>query len=183
MKKGIRQKRLCRFCGKQVKENWSTGKFKGYYRTCGEYNCRAGVGENNHFFGKTHTVESLARIPLFQKGQPTWNKGKVGIKNPYLAEYNRAHQGSKHWRWKGGITPWYLKIRLSKAYKDWRKAVYERDGYACVLCDTKGTGRNLNADHIKPFVSYPELRLDVKNGRTLCIDCHRKTDTYGGRTR
>jgi 5-methylcytosine-specific restriction endonuclease McrA len=41
----------------------------------------------------------------------------------------------------------------------------------------------LQADHIKPFAHHPELRFDVNNGRTLCVPCHRKTDTYGGRSR
>lgn len=36
-----------------------------------------------------------------------------------------------------------------------------------------------NADHIKSFKDHPELRTDLQNGRTLCVDCHRKTDTYG----
>jgi hypothetical protein len=36
MKKGIRKVMLCKMgCGKQVKELWHKGKFKGYLRTCG----------------------------------------------------------------------------------------------------------------------------------------------------
>lgn len=63
-------------------------------------------------------------------------------------------------------------------YKDWRKAVLERDAYMCQFC---GSMEQLEADHIKPWATHPELRYDVANGRTLCRPCHQKTDTYGGR--
>lgn len=54
-------------------------------------------------------------------------------------------------------------------------------------------GDNLNVDHIISFIEIlkvwkiktledalncPDL-WDINNGRTLCLDCHRKTDTYG----
>ena len=69
------------------------------------------------------------------------------------------------------------KIRKSTDYKKWRKLVFERDDYTCVICGKNGGC--LNADHIKPFSLYPELRLDIDNGRTHCTCCHKKTDTYG----
>lgn len=74
------------------------------------------------------------------------------------------------------------RIRYSKKMDDWRRAVFERDNYTCQECGARnGRGKAviLNADHIKPFAYYPELRFDLANGRTLCVECHRKTPTWG----
>ena len=68
-------------------------------------------------------------------------------------------------------------LRKSAAYKSWRLAVFERDDYTCQECLQRGG--ELNADHIKPFAFFQEGRFDTGNGRTLCIQCHRKTDTFG----
>lgn len=81
--------------------------------------------------------------------------------------------------WKGGVTPINKLIRCSAEYRLWREAVFVRDNFTCVWCGVKGS--KLNADHIKPFAYYPELRFAIDNGRTLCIDCHKKTDTYAGK--
>lgn len=86
--------------------------------------------------------------------------------------------GEKHWNWQGGKTDLTKTIRKSFEYKEWRKAVFERDGYKCVACGAKGY---LQADHIKPFALFPKLRFEISNGRTLCIPCHKKTDTFAQR--
>lgn len=83
--------------------------------------------------------------------------------------------------WKGGVTPIYKKIRKSPEYIAWRTSVFERDNYTCIWCGQNG--KELNADHIKSFAHYPELRFDISNGRTLCVTCHKKTDTYGGNSK
>ena len=89
------------------------------------------------------------------------------------------HTGNKNGKWKGGITPINFKLRNSLEYKLWRKSIFERDNYTCIWCGQHGG--KLNADHIKPFSLFPELRFAIDNGRTLCVNCHKTTDTYGGK--
>lgn len=63
--------------------------------------------------------------------------------------------------------------RYSKEAKEWRKAVFKRDDWTCQICGIRGS--YLEADHIKPFAYFPELRYELDNGRTLCKKCHNKT--------
>lgn len=121
----------------------------------------------------------------FKKGQKPWNLGKKMIK---ISKCN-------HYNWKGGITPLMQKIRVCFEYRQWRSDVFKRDDYTCQDCSKNKTC--LNADHIKPFsIIIQEYSIktleealncvelwDINNGRTLCIDCHRKTDTYKSKAR
>ena len=102
----------------------------------------------------------------FMRGRIPWNKGK-----PYS-----AISGEKNVNWRGGITPEMEKIRHSSSYRNWRRSVFQRDNFTCRFCRKRGG--YLHADHIKPFSLFPELRFDLPNGRTLCVPCHRSTDTY-----
>lgn len=70
-------------------------------------------------------------------------------------------------------------LRNSNQYAIWRRAILTRDNYTCIEC---GDDRRsmMEVDHIKPFSLYPDLRFAIDNGRTLCIDCHKKTSSYGG---
>lgn len=102
--------------------------------------------------GKKHTLETRKRLSAIKRG----------ANNP---------------QWKGGTTKANLAIRATLEYKLWREAVFKRDKWTCVHCGTRRVP--LNADHIKPFCKFPDLRFEIDNGRTLCVPCHKKTDTYG----
>lgn len=103
--------------------------------------------------GKKHSVEAKIKMSLSSRKGPESNM------------------------WRGGVYNKNELQRRSSAYRIWRDAVYKRDNWTCVMC--KQRGGELNADHIKPFSLYPNLRFEVSNGRTLCKNCHKKTTTYG----
>ncbi len=79
--------------------------------------------------------------------------------------------------WQGGKIS-DRKLEMSRdTYKQWRTSIFRRDNYTCQICFERGG--NLEADHIKEWCNYPELRYELNNGRTLCVECHKKTDNYG----
>lgn len=117
----------------------------------------------------------------FKKGYTPWNKGDIGLRKHSVEtrlKLSNAHKGSRSHFWKGGLTPINLRIRLSVEYRLWRQSVLTRDGFMCVWC---GSNKMLEADHIKPFAYFPELRFAIDNGRTLCKPCHLTTETWGNR--
>lgn len=128
---------------------------------------RKGISPTNK--GVPLTLEQRNKLSIAQKARfavnPVWNKGKKFFQI----------SGENHFRWKGGMSTKNEKARKSMEYKNWRRAVLLRDNYQCIWCKTNDS---LHVDHIKPFAYFVELRFDVSNGRTLCIDCHRKTPTY-----
>lgn len=120
------------------------------------------------------------------------------ISNSKKGKQNYSQRGENNNNWKGGKTLLTRAIRTLFEYKLWRKLIFERDNYKCVLCEAKsGNGITviLQADHIKPFStilkennikSLEEARSckelwNIDNGRTLCKECHIKTDTYGSK--
>lgn len=145
-------------------------------------------------FKHTEETKKLLRqkaLEQFKNGMPPEVRKKAaetfkrnganrGERNGMFGKMN----GDQNPNWRGGITSINAKIRSSTEYKLWRTSVFERDNYTCIWCGAKnGNGKSvvLHADHIKPFSLFPELRFAIDNGRTLCANCHKKTDTYMGR--
>jgi hypothetical protein len=103
-------------------------------------------------------------------------KRGYNLSEEHRKKISEAQRGEKANNWRGGITEAQKLERQRPEYKIWRQAVFTRDNYTCQVCFVKGG--SLQADHIKPWIAYPELRLELGNGRTLCVECHKKTPTY-----
>ena len=104
-----------------------------------------------------------------------WQKGVP--KSEEFKNFCKTRVGEKSPTWKGGVTPERIRIRNSKAMREWRKSVFERDSYQCQHCEERcGNGKNvyLHAHHIKSFADHPDSRFDINNGLTLCKACHYK---------
>ncbi len=161
--KGGRPIVKCRNCNKEFIGRFGKAKSIFCSKSCnGSYN-----GKGNKYALNLSPPNKGIKMPEDQIEK--LRKAKLGKK------------GKESNAWKGGLTSANNIIRSSLEYKDWRKSVFERDNYTCQFCNQ--VGGKLNADHIKPFALFPDLRLDIDNGRTLCKDCHRKTDTFGGKTK
>ena len=134
--------------------------------------------KNRSAFYKRSEQEKI-RIGSLRKGLTPWNKG---IKRFDI-------RGKKHPLWNGGSTPLLRTIRTSFEYREWRRKIFVRDDYTCVLCHNRGN-QDINADHHPIWFSdiisenniktiddalKCELLWNTNNGRTLCVRCHRKT--------
>lgn len=166
--------------------------------------------QNKTWLGRKLTDEHRANLSIshkgikpttpFSKGNIPWNAGKSTTKiekacafctKLYIPKYyHRAAKfcsmscfssyfhGENNPNWKGGISQEHELIRKSDKYVKWRLGILKRDNFICQICNKRGG--KLQVDHIAPFWAFPDLRFEDDNGRTLCIDCHLKTDTWGG---
>ena len=170
------------------KPSWSKGK-----KLSEEHRRKLSISHT----GKKHTVETKNKLSLLKSGVKLSEQHKINCVNGRREKsgwkksletrkkmVDSARRGKDNHLWKGGITPLNISIRQSSEYKLWRESVFTRDNYTCIWCGARnGNGKTvtLNADHIKPFAYFPELRFAIDNGRTLCVPCHKTTNTYAGK--
>lgn len=142
-----------------------------------------------YWTGKKMSEEAKNKMSKAHKENPVkyWMGKKLSVEHRKKISMsllgNKRVQG-KTWEVPSKRNPersYLLFLRQSSGMIKWRREVFQRDNYTCQVCGIRGG--KLNADHIKPFILYPELRFDINNGRTLCCECHLKTDTYGLRVR
>lgn len=121
----------------------------------------------------------------FKNGQGAGNKNNA--KKPGVGEkISKAKKGIPHFNqrgenhplWKGGMESESVKARKTLEYKMWREAIFLRDNWTCQKC--KKRGKKLVAHHIYNFANFSNMRINLKNGATLCEDCHKKFHTLFG---
>lgn len=97
----------------------------------------------------------------------------------------RKRSGENHYKYNFNLTD---EDRLKRDMQNgeirkWRNKVYQKDDYTCVKCNE--VGGKLNAHHLNSWDKFVDERFNVKNGVTLCEDCHRsfhKKYGYGHNT-
>ena len=127
--------------------------------------------------------ERKKRFRKAMRGRTVWNKGKTGIySNGTLEKMSEAKKGKpnlkirgkNHYNWRGGNSKNRQLVYGRYKYRAWRRNVYERDNYTCQLCGDN-SGGNLIAHHILPYRDFKQFRYTIKNGVTLCKECHLPT--------
>lgn len=141
-----------------------------------------------------HTIHT--KMKKFEIKRRTRSESLSGSKNPMFGKRGEetsmfGRRGSKSHMWQGGLDKINRAIRDTHQLNLWRTKVFERDGFICQFCNCKGG--ELNADHIVPLSemikqhniqtiedAYACKELwDINNGRTLCVPCHKTTESWG----
>jgi len=116
--------------------------------------------------------EKIGKMP---KEYIPWNKGKHHSVET-RRKMSKAHKSAKAYNWKGRSKKRYEHGNSTMEYKEWRMAVFQRDNFTCQCCGARskaGKPVYLEAHHLKGWAEYPALRFVVKNGVTLCKECHK----------
>ena len=105
-------------------------------------------GKRNPFYGKNHSIDTKIKLSCHFRD----------IKIEDFDGFTKS-----------------LSLRQTKsgAFKTWRRLVFERDNYTCLLCGNRGGF--LEPHHIIPRRDAADRIYEIDNGATLCKNCHKKT--------
>ena len=152
----------CKFCEKKIEGRTKRQKNRKF---C-SIKCALFYRNKIEIPNLPHYPEIRKRLSLNAKFRFTGKKHS--LEHRLKARLNNL--GAKSHFWKGGVSSENKKFKESLEYQLWREAVIKRDNYLCIWCKIKS--HKVDADHIKPFSEYPELRVAIDNGQTLCRPCH-----------
>ena len=102
------------------------------------------------------------------------------MRDMQIAKKTSGQHGNR-WNKEMSVEDRYLRHHRNyiPGFISWRKDVYKRDGYRCVICDRKN-GTRIEAHHIVSWNANRDLRVDVNNGTTMCVDCHKEFHSVYG---
>lgn len=174
---------LCRCeCGEYCKIRSAT-LINGHTKSCGCLKGRDIVGER---FGKLLVIKELdkravnrnkmwlCKCDCGQKQEVSTGRLRTGevkscgcLKYYYTGERNHMYNPDKTDEER--MLSRYIIGGMSAA--KWRKEVFNRDNYTCLICNQYGG--TLNAHHLDGWGWCKERRFDITNGVTLCVSCHK----------
>lgn len=134
--------KTCAYCGKPFSVKPSLDRVRHCSTSCGR------LSHPSPVTGHKHSPETRAKLRAAHLGRT----------------------GPGHWNYRGYPGTERHTLMQRDEYKQWRKDVFERDGYSCRECGATKT--YLNAHHIRGWAAFPDLRYELDNGLTLCQPCH-----------
>jgi len=123
-------------------------------------------------FPNFHSEETKKKLSEIHKGIKMTDEWKKNLS--ISAKKREMPFGEKHPRWIKDRTKLVFRTLRSmnrSEYSMWRNKVFKRDNWTCKIKDINCKGQ-LEAHHILPWKDYPELRLEINNGITLCHAHH-----------
>jgi hypothetical protein len=160
---------ICKGEFQKNKPPWNKG-LHGIYVHTEEHKRKIGLGVKKSEAWRNALPRVIAnlRSPEIRKKACDNRPRLIGEKN---GMYGRSKELNPNW--KGGVSYWRKEYYSSIPYKEWRKSVLRRDNYVCQMCLNKKKGNTkLHCHHRKGFALFPDLRLVISNGVTLCQNCH-----------
>lgn len=110
---------------------------------------------------------------------PSLRNGRTQSCGCIRIELMKSKKKENHYRWNPNISN---KIREDRRYLhefvEWRKLVFERDNYTCILSGIQG---DVNAHHLYAWKEYPNERFNINNGVTISEKLHKLFHSIYGR--